>query len=165
VLLPKGQNLGPKLLLKILRQELGIVLRRLRRRNAACGLRRRAPTPTSALTDKAEVLRPYWTQRNDPAMEAALSAIRQRAEYEIGVRSKPLEKEQAKRADRTSFPEENKSGKVATLKTAGITPKAALASEALTELVTAKDVDAFCKIVFTQISSMNTSCEGAIRPW
>jgi hypothetical protein len=120
VLLPKGQNLGPKLLLKILRQELGIVLRRLRRRNAACGLRRRAPTPTSALTDKAEVLRPYWTQRNDPAMEAALSAIRQRAEYEIGVRSKPLEKEQAKRADRTSFPEENKSGKVATLKTAGI---------------------------------------------
>jgi hypothetical protein len=42
----------------------------------------------------------------------------------IGIRSKALEKEQGKRADLTSFPTEKKSGKVATLKTAGITPSA-----------------------------------------
>jgi SAM-dependent methyltransferase len=99
-----------------------------------------------AIRDKAEALRRYWLQRKDKDMEAALSAIRLRAEYEIGVRSKALEKDAGPGRGKKIFPlEKSFTGKVATLKTAGITPKAALASEALTELVTAKDVDAFCK--------------------
>lgn len=65
---------------------------------------------------------------------AKTRAIRLRAEYEIGVRSKALEKVTGPGV----FLTKTSPGKVATLKTAGITPKAALASETRTYLFCVK---------------------------
>src|SRR6266566_7503171 len=54
------------------------------------------------IRDQADALRRYWMQRKDKAMEAAFSAIRLRADYEIGLRSLALETEITGRPNKKS---------------------------------------------------------------
>ena len=96
------------------------------------------------IRDKTEALRRYWKQRRDRQMEAALSAIRLRADYEIGVRSAALEMSQGERTDLTLSGDRTKF-KRATLKQAGIPFQRASENEKLAEMLTPKQIDALCR--------------------
>lgn len=99
------------------------------------------------IREKVEALRLYQSRRadQDRRLIAVLSAIRTRADYEIGLRSKALAKEthagpgrgKTSSAERKSFPE----GKLAILKQAGIPFQRAAEYEAFTEIISPKAVD------------------------
>lgn len=99
------------------------------------------------IRDKAEALRRYWKQRRDVEMEAAMSALRLRADYEIGVRSRAMETAEGPgpgrgkkgSGDRKPF------GKLAILQAAGIPFQRAAENEKLGEILTPKDVDQLCR--------------------
>ncbi|UPK31874.1 hypothetical protein IVB18_05330 [Bradyrhizobium sp. 186] len=95
------------------------------------------------IRDQAEALRRYWAQRHDKEMEAACSAIRLRADYEIGVRSKALEGTSGQYQSKS--PPSGDLGKESVLREAGIAPQRAREFEKLTEIITEKDVDRLCR--------------------
>jgi hypothetical protein len=110
------------------------------------------------IRDKAEALRRYWAQRKDVPMEAAVSAMRLRADYRIGEISKGLKPDITGRpkkssGDRTTFP----IGKQATLKAAGISFQRAAENENLTKILTPKQVDALCRAAVSKNQIVKSS--------
>ncbi len=109
------------------------------------------------IRDQAEALRRYWAQRHDKEIEAACSAIRLRADYEIGVRSKALETEPGPgRGKRSPLGGDLSSGKEAVLREAGIAPQRAREFEKLTDIITEKDVDRLGCIAVAEAKVIDT---------
>jgi SAM-dependent methyltransferase len=109
------------------------------------------------IRDQAEALRRYWGQRHDRQMEAACSAIRLRADYEIGMRSKALEIKVTGRPGKSIPPSGTLSGKLATLKAAGVSQQRATENEKLTEILPPKEVDRLCKNAVKQQQVIKSS--------
>jgi 16S rRNA G966 N2-methylase RsmD len=107
------------------------------------------------IRDQAEALRHYYKQRKDREMETLLAAIRLRADYEIGVRSKALDKQQgcsySGETTTTCSTSRNKlelsgiNSKLYILKAAAIPYQRAAENEKLTELLKPSEIDRFCK--------------------
>jgi site-specific DNA-methyltransferase (adenine-specific) len=95
--------------------------------------------PVNKIKDQAQQLVAYAIRRNDPEILATASAVALRAHYRIGQISKGLASQQGKRLLLT------REKKSSVLKAAGISISAAGKAEALTEIISEKEVDKICQ--------------------